>query len=202
MTTTLSTSGRIKQIVDLHELATLSAKKSIEYAIEIGQLLTEQKESLNHGEWIPWVEENLPFGETQARNYMRIHRNRQHVADLEDAPMREAVQMLATPREEPQDEIIVSEPDIVVELESVEDDDEPEEVTATRRQFDYGELCDTARRICTSTHSLYVRIIELQVQVKQLSRSGKDVVGAAWNKKDVDDLVKEIEKINNIFRKD
>jgi hypothetical protein len=72
----------------------------VKNAIEIGRLLTDQKASLAHGEWIPWVESNLSFGDRQARRYMRIYENRTRVSDL-DGPMREAVALLAEPKDQP-----------------------------------------------------------------------------------------------------
>ena len=48
----------------------------MEKAIELGGLLAEQKETLSHGEFTPWIEANLPFTDRTARNYMRLHDGR------------------------------------------------------------------------------------------------------------------------------
>lgn len=85
--------GCVNDRVPVPELA-------VKKAIEIGRLLTEQKAELAHGEWIPWVESNLAFGERQARRYMRIYENRTRVSDL-DGPMRQAVALLAEPKDQP-----------------------------------------------------------------------------------------------------
>jgi hypothetical protein len=45
--------------------------------MRIGELLTEQKESLGHGEFTAWVKENLPFTVRTAQNYMRIWNERE-----------------------------------------------------------------------------------------------------------------------------
>lgn len=52
-------------------------------AIWIGERLIEQKNKLAHGEWIPWVEENLKFGRREASNYMRAARNGKRVSHLD-----------------------------------------------------------------------------------------------------------------------
>ena len=71
--------------------------------LEIGQLLTEQKGALAHGQWLPWVEANLPFGRREASNYMRAygeHRpaNGKRVSHLS---LRETVGLLAAPKPKP-----------------------------------------------------------------------------------------------------
>jgi hypothetical protein len=63
-------------------LAPLAARIHAEYegarqdlikrVVEIGRLLCEAREQCRHGEWIPWVEENLPFGRMQPNKYIRI----------------------------------------------------------------------------------------------------------------------------------
>ncbi|MDH4203645.1 MAG: DUF3102 domain-containing protein, partial [Phycisphaerae bacterium] len=51
--------------------------------------------NVQHGEWIPWVEENLPFGIDQAGNYMRVYRNQDKLNSEPVRNLKEAVQMLA-----------------------------------------------------------------------------------------------------------
>jgi ribosomal protein L17 len=53
-------------------------------------LLTSQKEKLKHGEFAPWVAQNLPFSQRTARNYMLVFRERhklktENVTDLSKA---------------------------------------------------------------------------------------------------------------------
>ena len=38
----------------------------------LGELLTEIKGSLKHGDWLPWIEKNLPFDERTARRYIGV----------------------------------------------------------------------------------------------------------------------------------
>ena len=44
-------------------------------AIEIGDLLKKQKSELSHGDWANWIQDNLTFGDRQARKYMQIYRS-------------------------------------------------------------------------------------------------------------------------------
>lgn len=68
--------------------------------LSIGQRLIEAKVMLPHGEWLPWLTEQVEFSERTARNFMRLARewtNRQALADLGAA---KALTLLALPPEE------------------------------------------------------------------------------------------------------
>ena len=83
---------------DEYALMTGDMTRAVKRAIRIGELLTEAKSEVAHGEWIPWVEENLVFGQREARRYMRVAANRTRVSDSDS--LREAVSLLAEPKEE------------------------------------------------------------------------------------------------------
>lgn len=70
-----------------HELFTTSMRTSLDHAIRCGQLLIEQKERLEHGEWLPWVMENCAFSERHAQRYMELALNTTRVSDLPDLPV-------------------------------------------------------------------------------------------------------------------
>ena len=68
--------------------------------LSIGQRLIEAKAMLPHGEWLPWLTEQVEFSERTARTFMRLARewtNRQALADLGAA---KALTLLALPPEE------------------------------------------------------------------------------------------------------
>ena len=68
--------NRAVEIVSLHGEIEGLLKLSLDKAIRIGELLSEQKANLLHGEFIPWVKANLPFTERTAQNYMKIYNQR------------------------------------------------------------------------------------------------------------------------------
>lgn len=71
-----------------------------EAILTIGRCLTEAKQAIPHGEWLPWLNERVEFSERTARNFMRLSRewsNRQALADLGAA---KALTLLALPAEE------------------------------------------------------------------------------------------------------
>ncbi len=88
--------GEIRREVELSEQHWQSA---VAHAIRAGELLTEAKSRVQHGEWLPWIEANFPGSDRTARNYMRLAANRQRVADL--PTVREAVAALTARTSEP-----------------------------------------------------------------------------------------------------
>lgn len=61
------------------------ASEAIAKALECGQLLIQQKESLGHGSWLEWLDSNLPeISDRTARKYMSLAK-RNHGSDLTDA---------------------------------------------------------------------------------------------------------------------
>ena len=71
--------------------------KAGEAIIEIGKRLIEAKAQLEHGEWLPWLEDKVGFSDRSAQGFMRIAKefpNPQPVADL---GVSKALQILALP---------------------------------------------------------------------------------------------------------
>ena len=83
------------------QMAESHAKKAVEYAFEIGQLLNEAKPHLKHGEWEQWLAEHCHLAQRTARAYMKLAKafpvlpeaERQRVTDL---PIREALKAIST----------------------------------------------------------------------------------------------------------
>jgi hypothetical protein len=88
------------EINRLHgELAGL-ARITLEKGIRIGELLAEQKAQLKHGDWLPWVNENLEFSERTARNYLSLFQRREELKSANIADLTDAYRMLAGPAED------------------------------------------------------------------------------------------------------
>ncbi len=90
---------RINQIVALHNQIVADLKRTLDSAIKIGELLTEQKDSLNHGEFGPCIKASLPFTDRTARNYMRLYRERNRLNKTETvSDLKSAYRLLAEPK--------------------------------------------------------------------------------------------------------
>jgi hypothetical protein len=70
----------------------------LDKAIRIGALLAEQKASLKHGEFIPWIKANLPFTERTAQNYMRLYDRREQLKNESVSYLNEAYRLLTAPK--------------------------------------------------------------------------------------------------------
>ena len=86
--------SRITEINTLHSEIGGHLKMTLDKAIRIGELLTEQKAGLQHGKWIPWIEENLPFSERSVRDYMRFYDRREELKTARIADLTEARELL------------------------------------------------------------------------------------------------------------
>jgi hypothetical protein len=67
-----------------HSACVESARGMAEHARRCGELLSEAKRHVPHGEWLPWLRGNFPGSERTAQVYMRLARslNPQSAADL------------------------------------------------------------------------------------------------------------------------
>ncbi len=65
------------EINSVHLLARSHAESAVEFAIQCGQLLIEQKQRLKHGEFIPWIEKHCEFSSMTAQTYMRAAKQKQ-----------------------------------------------------------------------------------------------------------------------------
>lgn len=96
--------SRVKKIAQLHgEITTLqeeiggAMKRSLKTAISIGELLEEQKSMLEHGAFIPWIEQNLPFDVRTGQRYMRAWKNREKLKNDSVSHLTGAYRMLEEP---------------------------------------------------------------------------------------------------------
>ena len=79
--------SRVEEITVLQAEVERDLRQTLQKVFRIGELLTEQKGNLKHGEFTKWVEDNLPSTDRTARNYMRAYKNRdklktENVSDL------------------------------------------------------------------------------------------------------------------------
>lgn len=71
--------------------------------LEIGRRLIEAKSLLNHGEWLPWLEEKAQFSEATAQRFMRLakgYENPSPVTDLGASKALILLDLLPSEREE------------------------------------------------------------------------------------------------------
>ncbi len=85
------------EIVSLHNQIENAMARSLQNGLRIGEILTQQKAELEHGRFVPWIAENLPFSERTARNYMMLHTRRDEIKTASVAGLNAAYRLLSTP---------------------------------------------------------------------------------------------------------
>ena len=68
--------------------------------LQIGRRLIEAKEKLDHGDWLPWLEQKVEFSERQAQNFMRLAREYPNPQPVADLGARKALALLAVAPED------------------------------------------------------------------------------------------------------
>lgn len=79
-------------------------RASLDHALKVGQLLNAAKELVDHGGWLPWIEDNCEFSERTARAYMRVSRNWPQLsktATTADLTLSGALKLLQEPTKPP-----------------------------------------------------------------------------------------------------
>ena len=64
--------NRTERIIECHRGISGSMRQALEYAIEAGKLLAEQKEQLKHGDFLPWIKTHMPFSRMTATKYINL----------------------------------------------------------------------------------------------------------------------------------
>ncbi len=95
----------VAEIIELHneagELQSKAfgyAKMTIKNAIRVGELLTKRKTALEHGQWLPWIKDCLPFGQKTAWTYVNCYKNRDKLVLVTN--LREAYLLLEAPKKD------------------------------------------------------------------------------------------------------
>lgn len=108
MTVALDTGVSAVAINREHQACETTYQHALAHAFEAGRLLLEVKAELRHGEWLPWLQDNVEFSEKQAQRYMQLasHRAELEAANptcVSDLGVAAALKQIAKPRETPVD---------------------------------------------------------------------------------------------------
>jgi hypothetical protein len=87
----------LAEIKTLHGEIENAARTSLKNAVRIGKLLGGIKSTLPHGQWLPWVENNLPFTPRTAQNYIRIFEHRAEIKYERVSHLTDAYLLLSPP---------------------------------------------------------------------------------------------------------
>jgi hypothetical protein len=85
---------RTQEIRNELTLLNHTLKMSVQKAIRIGELLTEQKEFVGHGNFIAWIEGNLDISFDTASRYIKLHEHDDKIRNLPN--LQKAYQQIET----------------------------------------------------------------------------------------------------------
>ena len=91
------TKSEIDSIIESHNKVGVHASMMLKEAIGTGGKLIKAKAKLQHGQWLPWVKENLPISERLVQDYMRFYENREKLKNANVADLTEARKLLTPP---------------------------------------------------------------------------------------------------------
>jgi len=90
------------EIEDMRARCNSVAGGLLKKAIEIGEMLTDKKNALKHGEWLPWLKENVRFDRMTACRYMNVYANQSKCNTV--LHLTEAYRLLAGPKQKEETE--------------------------------------------------------------------------------------------------
>lgn len=62
----------VTDIAHHHAQALTKAGEAVAHAQQVGKLLQQVKDTLGHGQWLPWLAENVSFSPRQAQRYLQV----------------------------------------------------------------------------------------------------------------------------------
>ncbi|WP_061232527.1 DUF3102 domain-containing protein [Leptospira noguchii] len=144
----------------LHQSILTAGKNMVRFAIEAGEILTKKKDELEHGEFIPWVENNLNFKIRTAQRYMRIYEKRDQINASMLTHLEDAYKLIAGPVAEEK------------ELNSSTDNIDPKEVY---KKFRLGSKLNQKEKMLLKNFLTDKRETILQRANQQISNIDKDL---------------------------
>lgn len=144
--------------------------------IEIGKRLIVVKESLGHGEWLPWLKEKVDFSDQQARRFMNVAKECANSTALLNLPPTKVFALLDVPVD--QREEFVAAPHVVPSSGEVKTVDEmtTRELQQVVKQRDELQrkldiLKDKSLQIAEEKDKLYEEKLEMEVNLKDLQKT-------------------------------
>jgi len=91
--------SRADEIRSLHTEIGTYCHMALARAIRVGELLTDQKAAMPHGDFGRWIQEHLPFSDRTARNYMKLYEHRDRLKTETVSELNSAYRLLRQPKQ-------------------------------------------------------------------------------------------------------
>jgi hypothetical protein len=96
---TRSQAALLSELLNLHCEVMDAAKMTLTKAMRMGEILGGFKQTVGHGNWLRWLEENVPFSERTARNYIRVYVHQTEIKSETISDLTDAYRLLAEPKD-------------------------------------------------------------------------------------------------------
>jgi hypothetical protein len=146
--------------------------------LAIGDRLIEAKSMLSHGEWLPWLTEQVEFSESTAQRFMRLAREWRNPSALTDLGATKALTLLALPPEE-REQFILEHHMVNGEDKTVIDMTSRELEQAIRERDEARLAAEAAQADAKSAAESRTKMEADMVLLKEQCRSFQDAVSAA-----------------------
>lgn len=168
--------------------------------IEIGRRLNEAKAQLNHGDWLPWLNDKVEFSERTAQNLMRIAREYTNTQLVSDLGLQKAILMIGMGTEEEREAFVSQPHELPSGVEKMVAD-----MTAKELQQVMDELEAVKKKHAEEMQQMTLQITALEENAKEEGRMQADAVAklqerldnakkkAIEREKRVQELKKELE---------
>lgn len=164
----------IEQINLEHQLANSKANEAVQHATNCGLMLLQVKASLNHGEWLPWLNGEIESGrlkveKRQAQRYMRLGSNASCMTYLEPKSINAALELLTDKDPEEQQASL-----IYVEAERKAREEAEAKAESERQAREIAE--QRSKEFSIESNDRRKKIDELQSKVIELEKRKPEVI--------------------------
>jgi hypothetical protein len=82
MSTQLVSQDKVTKVLCMHSEIVAASRGTLEKAIKLGGLLCEMREGIDHGGWLPWIEQNISeIPERTVQRYIQLWENRESIRE-------------------------------------------------------------------------------------------------------------------------
>lgn len=147
--------------------------------IEIGRRLNEAKAQLNHGDWLPWLNDKVEFSERTAQNLMRIAREYTNTQLVSDLGLQKAILMIGMGTEEEREAFVSQPHELPSGVEKMVAD-----MTAKELQQVMDELEAVKKKHAEEIQQMTLQIAALEENAEEEGRMQADAVAELREKLD------------------
>lgn len=160
-------------------VAIVAATDIVNAFADVGEALSKQKEKMAHGEWTPWVKDNLKFGVKQAAKYMRVFKNKNELLSSGESSMNNALAQIAVSN-------------TVSEIDTPEEDERTTQIEKLKKELSAARTLIEELQ-ADDPHSEYQQLYaDALAELEELKRQGEEPD---------DNIVAEIDRLKKMREK-